>query len=89
MKRSGGGSARVPVPPRPAAARGDRARLAAVETFRVAGRAAGSSAVYRSLGAKVGHRKVTRTLEAGFAGAALVLLALGGALSLRWFGRLI
>jgi Ca-activated chloride channel family protein len=46
-------------------------------------------AVYKMLGAKLGHRKVTRTLEAGFAGAALALLALGGALSLRWFGRLI
>jgi Ca-activated chloride channel family protein len=46
-------------------------------------------AVYKMLGAKLGHRKVTRTLEAGFAGAALALLALGSALSLRWFGRLI
>jgi Ca-activated chloride channel family protein len=46
-------------------------------------------AVYKMLGAKLTHRKVTRTLEAGFAGAALALLALAGALSLRWFGRLI
>jgi Ca-activated chloride channel family protein len=46
-------------------------------------------AVYKMLGAKLGHRKVTRTLEAGFAGAALALMALGTALSLRWFGRLI
>jgi Ca-activated chloride channel family protein len=46
-------------------------------------------AVYKMLGAKLAHRKVTSTLEAGFAGAALALLALGTALSLRWFGRLI
>jgi Ca-activated chloride channel family protein len=67
---------------------GTIARASGGETFRVQD-AHRLSAVYRSLGAKVGHRKVTRTLEAGFAGAALVLLALGGALSLRWFGRLI
>lgn len=46
-------------------------------------------AVYKMLGAKLGHRKVTGSLEAGFAGAALALLALGTALSLGWFGRLI
>ena len=45
--------------------------------------------IYERLGARYSRHKVQRTLEAGFAGAALALLALGGALSLRWFGRLI
>jgi Ca-activated chloride channel family protein len=45
--------------------------------------------IYERLGARYSRHKVHRTLEAGFAGAALALLALGGALSLRWFGRLI
>jgi Ca-activated chloride channel family protein len=45
--------------------------------------------IYERLGAHYSRHKVHRTLEAGFAGAALALLALGGALSLRWFGRLI
>jgi Ca-activated chloride channel homolog len=45
--------------------------------------------VYRQLGTKLGHHTVERKLQAGFAGAALALLVLGGALSLRWFGRLL
>lgn len=45
--------------------------------------------IYERLGARYTRHKVQRPLEAGFAGAALALLALGGALSLRWFGRLI
>lgn len=45
--------------------------------------------IYERLGATYSRHKVRRTLEAGFAGAALALLALGGALSLGWFGRLI
>jgi Ca-activated chloride channel family protein len=47
------------------------------------------SAVYEHLGAKLSHRRVVKPLTAGFAGGALALLALGSALSLRWFGRLI
>ena len=51
--------------------------------------AAHLDAVYKHLGAKLARRTVHEPLEAGFAGAALVLLALGSAMSLRWFGRLI
>jgi Ca-activated chloride channel family protein len=47
------------------------------------------SAVYKHLGAQLSHRKQTRELTAGFAGGGLVLLLLGSALSLLWFGRLI
>jgi len=87
VKRQDGSTAQVPVPPQPQLL-AQIARASGGQTFRVED-ASRLDAVYRSLGAKVGHHKVTRTLEAGFAGAALALLALGAALSLRWFGRLI
>jgi Ca-activated chloride channel family protein len=47
------------------------------------------SAVYQRLGSQLGRKKEPREITAGFAGAGLALLALGAALSLRWFGRLI
>jgi Ca-activated chloride channel family protein len=87
VRTAGGRTATVPVHP-------DPQLLAAVaqashgQTFTVQD-ASHLDAVYRMLGVKLGHHKVTRPLEAGFAGAALALLALGSALSLRWFGRLI
>jgi Ca-activated chloride channel family protein len=46
------------------------------------------SAVYEKLGSEVGTKDEKRELTAAFAGGALVLLALGGASALRWFGRL-
>ena len=45
-------------------------------------------AVYRDLGDRVGTRKEQHQVTSAFAGAALLLLALGGAISLRVFGRL-
>jgi Ca-activated chloride channel family protein len=54
-----------------------------------AGDAKSLSTVYERLGSQLGHKKVPREITAGFAGAGLALLALGSALSLRWFGRLI
>jgi Ca-activated chloride channel family protein len=47
------------------------------------------SAVYQRLGSQLGTKREPRQITAGFAGAGLALLALGAALSLRWFGRLI
>jgi Ca-activated chloride channel family protein len=47
------------------------------------------SEVYERLGSQLGTKKEPRQITAGFAGAGLVLLGLGAALSLRWFGRLI
>jgi len=47
------------------------------------------STVYQRLGSQLGRKKEPREITAGFAGAGLALLALGAALSLRWFGRLI
>ena len=51
--------------------------------------AAGVSAAYAHLAAQLGHKQVKQEITASFAGGALVLLLLGGALSLRWFGRLV
>jgi len=54
---------------------------------------AGSSSelhvIYAHLAAELGHKKVKREITASFAGGGLVLLLLGSALSLRWFGRLV
>ena len=47
------------------------------------------NAVYAKLAAAIGHRHVRYALAADLAGAALALIGLGSALSLRWFGRLI
>ena len=47
------------------------------------------NAVYARLAAAIGHHRVRYALAADLAGAALALIGLGSALSLRWFGRLI
>ena len=64
------------------------ARVSKGQSFRAAD-ADKLSAVYQHLGSALGHEKHIRELTAGFAGGALVLILLGSALSLRWFGRLI
>jgi Ca-activated chloride channel homolog len=50
---------------------------------------AGVSAAYRRLAARLGHKQVKQEITAGFAGGGLVLLLLGSAMSLFWFGRLV
>jgi Ca-activated chloride channel family protein len=47
------------------------------------------SAVYDSLGSRIGYRKERREVTAAFSGGALALLAVGALLSLHWFRRLI
>jgi Ca-activated chloride channel homolog len=64
------------------------ARLSGGRTFQ-ASDAAGVSAAYAHLAARLGHKQVKQEITASFAGGALVLLLVGGALSLRWFGRLV
>jgi Ca-activated chloride channel homolog len=46
------------------------------------------SAIYKSLGSRIGFRKERRELTAAFAAGGLALMMLGGAFSLFWFGRL-
>jgi len=45
-------------------------------------------AVYEELGEQLGTREERRELTAGFTGLAALMLAAGGLMSLRWFGRL-
>jgi Ca-activated chloride channel family protein len=86
-RTNGQGTETRPVPP-------DEASLRAIAQAS-GGRASSAastddlSAVYERLGSQLGRKKEPREMTAGFAGAALALLALGSALSLRWFGRLI
>jgi Ca-activated chloride channel family protein len=67
---------------------GQIARLSGGREFTVAD-AGGLSTVYAHLAAQLGHKQVKREISASFAGGGLVLLLLGSALSLRWFGRLV
>jgi Ca-activated chloride channel homolog len=46
------------------------------------------SAIYKSLGSRIGFKKERRELTAAFAAGGLALMMLGGAFSLLWFGRL-
>ena len=71
----------------------DRASLAQIATitkgrsFNATG-AAQLDAIYERLGSQVSMKDEPREVTAAFAGGALLLLLVGGGLSLRWFGRL-
>jgi Ca-activated chloride channel homolog len=49
--------------------------------------AARLESIYAGLGTRLSSRPVEREVTAAFAGGAVLLLLVGGALSLRWFGR--
>ncbi|MDQ6805393.1 MAG: VWA domain-containing protein [Actinomycetota bacterium] len=78
-------TAPVPVSPQQL---GQIARLSGGRAF-TASNAAGLSAVYTHLAAQLGRKHVKHEITASFAGGGLVLLLLGSALSLGWFGRLV
>ncbi len=65
-------------------------RIASISGARTFSADAGDelATVYERLGSQVATRDEQREITAGFAGGAAVLLLIGGALSLRWFGRL-
>jgi len=81
-----GGAETKRVPPDPAAL-GRIASVSDGKTFSIQ-TAAGLSAVYKRLGSQLGHRFEKHQITQAFAGGGLLLLVLGGALSLGWFGRL-
>ncbi|MGZ4246337.1 MAG: VWA domain-containing protein [Solirubrobacteraceae bacterium] len=54
-----------------------------------AANSAKASAIYAHLAVQLGHKKVKREITADIAGGGLVLLLVGGGLTLLWFGRLI
>jgi Ca-activated chloride channel homolog len=74
------------VPPDPATM-AEVAKVSGGRAYRTAD-AAKLAQVYANLGSDLAKKKEPRELTAGFAGAALVLVLVGSALSLRWFGRL-
>jgi Ca-activated chloride channel family protein len=81
-----GGSVRTPVPVDPTEL-GQVAADSGGRAYR-AGDAATVSSIYSRLAKALGHRHVEQSLTGFFAGAGLVLVALGAGLSLLWFARL-
>jgi len=64
------------------------ARVSGGRAFK-ASDAAGVSAAYQHLAARLGTKHSKEEITASVAGGALLLLMLGSVLSLRWFGRLV
>ena len=86
-EKRGNKTVKIPVPPDPQQLQ-EIARITHGESFTVAN-AKKLDVVYQRLGSELGHKKVKHEVTAGFAGFGLVLLLLGSAGSLAWFGRLV
>lgn len=86
-EKRGNQTVNVPVPPDPQ----QLAQIASISHGKsfTATDAKGLTTVYQRLGAELGHKKVRHEVTASFAGGGLVLLLLGSAGSLAWFGRLV
>jgi Ca-activated chloride channel homolog len=86
VQRRDGSFVTRPVPPD----RDTMRRIASISRGRTFAASAGDelATVYKRLGSQVATHDERREITAGFAGGAAILLLLGGALSLRWFGRL-
>jgi Ca-activated chloride channel homolog len=86
VERPDGSTATRQVPPD----RDTMRRIAAISGGRTFSANAGDelASVYERLGSQVATREERRQVTSAFAGGALILLIFGGALSLRWFGRL-
>ncbi|MGH2804605.1 MAG: VWA domain-containing protein, partial [Thermoleophilaceae bacterium] len=86
VRGTGGGTVTRPVPPD----RETMRRVATISGARTFDVDAGEelSTVYERLGSQVAMREERREVTAAFVGGAAAFLLLGGAMSLRWFGRL-
>jgi Ca-activated chloride channel family protein len=86
VERADGSSLTRPVPPDREAMR----RIATISGARTFAADAGEelATVYERLGSQVATREEQREVTAAFVGGAAAFLLVGGALSLRWFGRL-
>jgi Ca-activated chloride channel family protein len=86
VDRPDGTTVTRPVPPD----RDTMRRIATISGARSFSADAGDQlgAVYEHLGSQVATRKEQREVTAAFAAGAGALLLAGGAMSLRWFGRL-
>jgi Ca-activated chloride channel homolog len=87
VPRASGGTATRPVPPdREALA--EIARVSGGKTY-TAQNAADLKEIYESLGSQLGHEDQKREVTSAVTGGGLLLMLVGVAMSLRWFGRLI
>jgi len=86
-RRANGSIRREPVPPDRVAMQ-QIAEASGGRTFNATD-AKGLDAVYERLGSQIARKNVKREVTAGFAGGALALILIGGAFSLRVFGRII
>jgi Ca-activated chloride channel family protein len=86
VERRDGSTATRDVPPDRVAMR-RIATISGARTFNAAGEDE-LATVYERLGSQVATREEKREVTAAFVGGAAALLLLGGAMSLRWFGRL-
>jgi Ca-activated chloride channel family protein len=84
--KRGSATVSVGVPPSPQQL-AQVAKLSNGQAF-TAGDAARLNAVYTRLGRQLSHKQAKHEMTASFAGGGLVLLLLGSAVSLYWFGRL-
>jgi Ca-activated chloride channel family protein len=86
-EKHGSGTKTVQVPPSPDAL-AEIAHVSGGQAF-TAQDASDLSDIYQRLSVRLSHHSEERDITAYVVGAGILLLLLGGALSLRWFGRLI
>jgi Ca-activated chloride channel family protein len=87
VTRPNGTTVTKAVPPDPVESR-EVARISGGRAY-TADTAEDLSAVYDTLGSRIGYRKEQREITAAFSGGALALLAGGALMSLYWFRRLV
>lgn len=83
----GGFEQTIPVPPDPETLK-EVARITRGRFFD-APSAEQLKSVYETLGTRIGFEESKQEVSAAFAGGGLLLLVLGGALGVRWFGRVV